>query len=536
MTHRPNDGRDTLRWEFCCAASAADRRALLLTALLSVMLLTGCGGDVRVGSKAFTESVILGEMARLKGTAADVPVEHRKGMGGTQFLWKGLLWGDIDAYPDYTGTIEQTILTDLDLPDDERARYAAIKEALAEHGVEMTAPLGFNNTYAIGMREKVAKTLNISKISDLRDHPDLSFGFSPEFMKRDDGWPGLKAHYELPHTGKQVRGVDHTLAYEALMQGDIQAMDLYSTDPKIRKYNLRILEDDRAFFPDYSAVFLYRADLKERAPRLVAGINELAGAIDAATMVELNARVELDQQQEGVVAGSLLDMQIAPTGRLSRLWRYTLEHLFLVGTSLTMAICVAIPLGVVAVKRPRWEKPIMITAEIIQTIPALALLVILMLALGRLGDGLETLNLARLPTIGPLPAIAALFSYSLLPILRNTHAGITGIPGNLQESAEAIGLSPQAQLWQIELPMASRLILAGIKTTAVINVGYATLGGLISAGGYGQPIIQGLYKMDFGVMMEGAIPAAVMAICVKSLFEWSELLVVPQGLRLKASH
>jgi osmoprotectant transport system permease protein len=129
-----------------------------------------------------------------------------------------------------------------------------------------------------------------------------------------------------------------------------------------------------------------------------------------------------------------------------------------------------------------------------------------------------------------------LFLYSLLPILRNTHAGITGIPGNLRESAEAIGLSPQAQLWQIELPMAARLILAGIKTTAVINVGYATLGGLISAGGYGQPIIQGLYKMDFTLMMEGAIPAALMAVLVKSLFEWAEPLVVPQGLRLKASH
>ncbi len=512
------------------------RGVFITTFGVVALCLSGCGQQVRVGSKQFTESVILGEMARLSGTTEAVPVEHRKGMGGTQFLWNGLLWGDIDAYPDYTGTIEQTILADLELPKDEQARYAAIKQALEKSGVKMTPPLGFSNTYAIGMRNEVAAGLGISTISDLRKHPELDLGFSPEFMKRDDGWPGLKQHYQLPHVGGRVRGIDHTLAYEALVQGDIQAMDLYSTDPKIRKYDLRVLTDDREFFPDYSAVFLYRADLAERAPQLVKAMNALAGTIESSEMVDLNARVELDRQQEGVVAGALLGMEVAPTSRILRLWQYTLEHLFLVVTSLTMAICVAIPLGVLAAKRPKLERPIMITAEIIQTVPALAMLVILMLALGRLSDGMEGIKLTRLPTIGPLPAIAALFLYSLLPILRNTHAGISGISGNLRESAEAIGLSPGTQLWQIELPMASRLILAGIKTTAVINVGYATLGGLISAGGYGQPIIEGLYKMDFGVMMEGAVPAAVMAICVKSLFEWGEPLVVPKGLRLKASH
>ncbi len=507
-------------------------------ALLALMT-SGCGHGVRIGSKQFTESVILSEIARLKGMTADVPVEHRRGMGGTQFLWNGLLWGDIDAYPDYTGTIEQTILTDVSLPDDEQQRFAAIKAALAERGVQMTRPLGFVNRYEIGMRDDVAEKLGIRSISDLRQHADLKFGFSPEFMNRSDGWDKLKVYYRLPHAGANVRGIDHTLAYEALMQGEmgnIQAMDLYSTDPKIRKYKLRVLVDDEGFFPDYSAVFLYRTDLGRRAPQLVAAMEGMAGAIDQATMVDLNATVELDQQQESVVAGSLLGMQVAPTSMLRRLWRLTLEHLFLVVTSLTMAICVAIPLGVIAAKRPRFERPIMITAEIIQTIPALALLVMLMLALGEFGDWMQMLKLPRLPTIGPIPAIAALFLYSLLPILRNTHAGITGISANLRESAEAIGLSPWAQLWQIELPMASRLILAGIKTTAVINVGYATLGGLISAGGYGQPIIEGLYKLDFGLMMEGAVPAAVMAIGVKSLFEYGERFVVPQGLRLKPSH
>jgi osmoprotectant transport system permease protein len=219
-----------------------------------------------------------------------------------------------------------------------------------------------------------------------------------------------------------------------------------------------------------------------------------------------------------------------------RLWRATLEHLYLVVVSLTAAIVVAVPLGVIAAKRRRSEQLILITAEVIQTIPGLALLVMLMYPIGELGNLMESVGLPRLRTIGPAPAIVALFLYSLLPILRNTHAGITGIPGNLREAAEAIGLSPWAQLWQVELPMASRLILAGIKTTAVINVGYATLGGLIGAGGYGQLIMEGLRKLDFGIMMEGAIPSALMALAVKSLFEVGERFVVPRGLRLKGAH
>ncbi|MCA9270423.1 MAG: ABC transporter permease, partial [Planctomycetales bacterium] len=199
------------------------------------------------------------------------------------------------------------------------------------------------------------------------------------------------------------------------------------------------------------------------------------------------------------------------------------------------AIVVAIPLGVIAAKRPHAERLILTTAEVIQTIPSLALLVMLMYPIAELGDGLERVGLPRISTLGPAPAIIALFLYSLLPIIRNTHAGITGIPGNLREAAEAIGLSSWAQLWQIELPMASRLIYAGVKTTTVINVGYATLGGLIGAGGYGQAIMEGLRKLDFGVMMEGAVPSAVMALVVKGLFELSERYVVPRGLTLRES-
>jgi osmoprotectant transport system permease protein len=154
---------------------------------------------------------------------------------------------------------------------------------------------------------------------------------------------------------------------------------------------------------------------------------------------------------------------------------------------------------------------------IVQTIPSLALLVFLIPFLG----------------IGGLPAMVALFLYSLLPIVRNTYAGLHDIPIQIRESAEALGLRAAARLRLVELPMAARAILAGIKTSAVINVGTATLGALIGAGGYGQPILTGIRLDDLGLILEGAVPAAVLALLVQGLFELAERWLVPRGLRLK---
>ncbi len=192
----------------------------------------------------------------------------------------------------------------------------------------------------------------------------------------------------------------------------------------------------------------------------------------------------------------------------------------LVAVSLALAILVAIPLGVAAARRPRLGYIVLAAIGVVQTVPALALLVLLLVLMNR---------------IGPAPAIAALFLYSLLPIVRNTYAGLHDIPLPLRESAEALGLPPWPRLCLIELPLASRAILAGIKTAAVINVGYATLGGLIGAGGYGQPIMDGVMRNDYRLILEGAIPAVVMALLVQALFEVIERFVVPKGLRLRLS-
>lgn len=489
-------------------------------------------GEVIVGSKSFTESAILGEMLSLLAEDAGYKVTHRENLGGTGLVWNSLRVGDIDIYPDYTGTIAKTILKHESL----RAEKA-IRDGLAELDVVMSASLGFENSYEIGMKSSTAKQHQINTISDLQDHPEFRFGFGTEFMDRQDGWPGLQKRYKLPQT--RIRGLEHALGYRAVSGDVIQAKDVYGTDANINQFKIRVLDDNLDFFPEYSCVVLYRADLKERAPEFVKAVHRLEGKIDTDSMIEMNTMVDVKDATVHRVANNFLATQLKvgqvipePTqfesvvATVARILRSTLQHLLMVVISLALAIVVAVPLGVVAAKRPDLEHVILTSAEVIQTIPGLALLVMLIGPLGLIG----------LNTVGPIPAIIALFLYSLLPIIRNTFTGIHDIPNSMRESADALGLTPSARLWQIELPLASRLILAGIKTTAVINVGYATLGGLIGAGGYGEPILQGLYRNSTPKMLEGAIPAALLALAVKSLFEFSERFVVPKGLRLKATH
>jgi osmoprotectant transport system permease protein len=487
------------------------------------------------------ESRILGEMLAHLARDAGATVTHREGLGGTLVVWRALLKGDIDAYVEYTGTISAEILTGKGAGGEE-----AMRQALAEQGIAMSRPLGFNNTYAIGMRKETAERLGIQKISDLRQHPDLRFGFSNEFRNRADGWPGLQTRYGLPQT--DVKSLDHELAYRGVAGGSLDATDVYSTDAAIRQYQLKVLEDDLHYFPSYQAVILYRADLKTRAPGVVKALLRLEGrvvtrlepSIDEETMATLNARVQIGGENQSAVAADFLNHMPKPAdqagtpgenilaapatafveSRSSRLVSLTWQHLALVSVSLAVAILVAVPLGIVAARRPAFGQLMLGMVGIVQTVPSLALLILLTPFLG----------------LGATSAVAALFLYSLLPIVRNTVTGLRDIPLSLRESAEALGLSPAARLRLIEMPMASPTILAGIKTAAIINVGTATLAGLIGAGGYGQLIWEGYARGEGGndLMVQGAAAAAVMALAVQALFELGERFVVPRGLRLRA--
>ena len=492
------------------------RVAALTVSLLGCVAHAAAQTEVKIGSKKFTESVILGEMLAHLARGAGAAASHRRELGGTRVLWEALLRGDIDVYPEYTGTIAQEILAGRNLKTD-----AELRAALAARGIVMGRPLGFNNTYAIGMKKEAAKRLGIRTMSDLAKHPGLALGFSEEFMDRGDGWPALRERYRLPH--KNARGLDHDLAYRGLQSGDIDAIDVYTTDAEIAYYDLALLDDDLKHFPTYNAVLLYRADLEQRAPGAVATLRRLEGRIAAAEMSAMNARVKLERVSEARTAADFLKARLNVEAAVDaetmaeRFWRNTVDHLTLVGISLLAAIAISIPLGVVAAKRRKTGQAILGVVGILQTIPSLALFVFMIPLLG----------------IGGPPAVVALFLYSLLPIVRNTYAGLHDVPPSLRESAEALGLPAGARLRLVELPMAARSILAGIKTSAVINVGTATLGALIGAGGYGQPILTGIRLDDTGLILQGAVPAAVLALVVQGLFEIAERLVVARGLRLK---
>jgi osmoprotectant transport system permease protein len=494
-------------------------RRIVISFLCGLLLAGNCfAADDRaiiVGSKNFTEGVVLGELIRAIAASTGATVVHRQALGGTRLVFNALVSGEIDIYAEYTGTLTHEIFA-----QNKPASNAELRDLLAEAGLVMSQSLGFRDNFALGMREPVAERLNIRRISDLRAHPELVFRFGTEFTERGDGWPGLRLHYGLPQL--DVLGVEHDLAYRGLEAGDVDLTDLYTTDAEIAYYSLRTLEDDLGYFPPYEAVLLYRAELAQERPEVFAAILGMQGLIDEAQMIAMNSRVKLDGVQEVLVAADFLNENLGievvakSSTRMERFWRYTRQHIALVAISLFAAILIAVPLGIAAARWRRLGHVILGVVGIAQTIPALALLVFMIPLFG----------------IGAGPAVIALFIYSLLPIVRNTYTGLTTIPMQLLESAEALGLPAGARLRLVEAPLAAVSILGGIKTAAVINIGAATLGALIGAGGYGQPILAGIRLDDVGLILEGAVPAAGLAIVVQLLFEWTERAIVPRGLRV----
>ena len=492
----------TLRFFFSCFP------AFLILLSSSVL-----AEPVIIGSKKFTESYVLAEIAKRAIENAGVPTEHRQGMGGTIILWQALRSDQIGLYPEYTGTIGEEILK-----TPPTTTPAEMRAQLAKFGVGMTGELGFNNTYALVMQRTAAEGKQIRRISDLRNHPELKFGLTHEFLDRRDGWRPLADKYQLPT--QNIVGIDHGLGYEALRNGSIDVKDAYSTDAKIGDNDLVVLEDDLQFFPQYKAVFLYRLALPAN---VIAILRSIEGTLDEKRMIQLNAEAERTKNYARAADLYFRDASSPRTKSIGesfahKLWRWTSRHLELAGISLLLSILVGIPLGIAASRGGALGQAILSVTGAVQTIPSLALLALLV----------------PVPFFGisPRTAIAALFLYGLLPIVRNTATGLQDIAQPIRESAIALGLEPSARLWKIYLPIASRTILGGIKTSAVINIGTATLAALIGAGGLGEPILSGLNLNDHVTILQGAIPAAVLALLVQWSFELLDRLLIPKGLRL----
>jgi osmoprotectant transport system permease protein len=479
----------------------------------ALLALTACmerPPTIRVGSKSFTESYIVAEIvAQIIDDTGEARAERRLGLGGTGILSTALAAGDIDVYPEYTGTIAQAILK-----EPSATSLEALRERLAPRGLTLSAPLGFDNTYALALRRETAQRLRVRTISDLARHPTLSAAFDPGFLEREDGWPGLQRHYGLRLA--DVRTMEHALTYTALASGRVDVIDVFSTDGQLARLDLTLLVDDRRFFPDYSAVLLGRRATAARFPRTWAALEQrLVGRLDNAAMVRLNALADLERRPFAEAAARFLGRAGPARSADRQLGRLTLEHLGLVAVSMTIAVLLGLPLGILAARRRRLAQIELMGVGVLQTIPGLALLAFMIPLFG----------------IGKVPALVALSLYALLPIVRNTLAGLSSLDPRLLEMTTVLGIDGWRRLAWIELPMASVTIMAGIKTSAVLTVGTATLAAFIGGGGYGTLIVTGLALNDVATILAGAVPSALMALALHVAFEGLDRLVVPRPLR-----
>lgn len=488
------------------------RLALLLFAALAVSAAQG-EEPLRVGSKRFTESYILGELlAQTASAAQKTPAQVRQGLGNTAIVYEALRSGSIDLYPEYAGTISLEILKSAKPLD-----LAAMNQALTPLGLGAAIPMGFNNGYALALRGADADRLGIRTLGDLARHPELKLGLSNEFLGRADGWKGVAAHYGLPQS---PTGLDHGLAYQALAARQVDVIDIYTTDAKIAELGLRVLQDDKAYFPRYDALVMYRLDVPQRFPAAWAALQKLAGRIDEAAMIRMNAQAELQAVPFADIARGFLAGQQGPVegrGFAAKLFAPDLvplarQHVVLVAISVAAAALIAIPLAVWAASRPPVRALLLGATGLLQTVPSLALLAILISLVG---------------TIGVVPALLALTLYALLPIMRNTVTGLSAVPSGLRDAALALGMTGGQRLWLVDLPLALPTILAGLRIATTIAIGTATIAAFIGAGGLGERIVTGLALNDNGLLLAGALPAAALALASEALFELLERALRP---------
>jgi len=520
--------------------------SLLFTALCSAPATSqSTSADQRpviVASKPFGESYLLAELFAQLLESRGLRVERRPGLGATEIAFGALRSNAIDVYPEYTGTGLLAILhepLDSAMRADPRRTFAHVARRFAEsYGVRWLAPLGFQNGYAIAVRRDLATRLALRTLSDLaRAGPDLVAGFTSDFIGRPDGLAGLSSVYGLRF--KAVRPLAPAVKYVALAESAVDVIDGYSTDGLLAKYDLVTLVDDRAFFPPYEAAALVSPRLARDRADAIAVLALLSGRLDEAAMRSYNRRIEMDGEPIPTVAASVLRAlgltsdsaasdRAASAGertssglvdfmldRRAETMNLALRHFQLVLVALLAAVIVAVPLGLVLERAQAGAEWIIGGLGVLQTIPSIALLAFMIPLLG----------------VGVWPALVALWLYALYPIARNTYTGVRSADPEAVEACEAMGATAVQRLLWVRLPLAAPIVVAGIRTAAVISVGAATLAAFIGAGGLGEPIVTGLALADSRLILSGALPAALLAIVVDAALAVVERAVRPAHLR-----
>ncbi len=281
----------------------------ILTLVIISALISGCGkssGTVVIGSKNFTEQIIMGNMlATLVEKNTDLKVDRKLNLGGTDVAFNALKSGDIDMYVEYTGTGLVNILKK-PTQNNSDAVYNEVKKDFKEkYNLDWLEPIGFNNTYTLAISPSVEEKYHPKTISNLKKiSSNLVLGSTMEFTERPDGYPGLKKTYNIKF--KSVKGMDSGLRYPAIEKGDVDVIDAFSTDGMLKAYNLTVLKDDKNFFPPYYAAPLVRDDTLKKYPELKDVLNKLAGQINDETMRELNYKVDKLGEDPRTVADDFL--------------------------------------------------------------------------------------------------------------------------------------------------------------------------------------------------------------------------------------
>jgi len=511
--------------------------AILVLTTISTIAPAARAESIVVASKNFEESRLLAEIfALVIEDRTDLEVERTFDLAGTQICFEALQSGDVDLYPEYTGTGLVSILKLPSETDPASVLNTVRQEFEVRWSLTWLAPLGFENAYEIGLRQDLAEEAGIRTISGLSAlAPELEAAFGAEFIGRPDGLPGLADLYGLEFG--DVKTLQHHLKYQAAGEREVDVIDVYTTDGQILKYGLVVLQDDLSFFPPYQAAPLIRNETLEKYPEVGVALNSLAGILDEDRMRSWNFLLqEGNATVEEVADHALNELGLRGESRVdlgrkrgrgfwpylwserSALLQRTGEHVGMVLLSLLFAIAVAVPLGLFLERRRDSAEWVVRSIGLLQTIPSIALLAFMIPVLG----------------VGAEPAVAALFLYALFPIVRNTYTGVRDADPTAVEAARALGMTPRQILARIRLPLAAPILMAGIRTAAVINVGTATLAAFIGAGGLGEPIVTGLQLSDKTIILSGAIPAALLALVVDAGLAGVEKSLRPKGLEVES--
>jgi len=468
----------------------------LISALLIVAGLFAQAADrpLVVGSKRFLENQVLAELIAQHLENRGFTTE-RKILGGTFVAYRALKEDAIDFYVEYSGTLAEAVYkTSFE-------NFADLQKHTEADGLLAFESLGFDNSYCLVVRKELFDS-GVQKISDLKDKPDLVGGVSAEFRRRKDGWPKLSATFALQN---KIINLENPMGYQALADQKVDFAEAYTTDAIVKTLNFQVLQDDKDFFPRYDAFILSRQNLPQP---VMDALKELTGQLNNPAMMALNEQAMNNKNLRAITSnflkskGLMSGVENPTTAKVGFDWKLlgqrTLTHLFLTFWSVFFAALIALPLGVFIYKKKALAAPVLAFVGILQTIPSIALLSFMIPLFG----------------IGARPALVGLLLYSLLPILRNTYTAFESLDPKLISVAKAIGLESRDIFFSISLPLSLPTIFAGLRTAATINIGTATLAAFIGAGGLGEPIVTGLAMNDSRIILEGAVPAALLAVVV----------------------